>query len=125
MSHDNWSKNHLIVLKFSTDVAFIYHQIEFVAQKNRSITSSFVDSDKIIFARSRISEKASKNVRYKTFRVGSKLEMKYFRILVFQRIFDKSTQNFNHLSHLLKTNLVKISINFLFVFKKKICYEKL
>ena len=33
MSHDNWSKNHLVVLKFGTDVAFIYRQIEFVATK--------------------------------------------------------------------------------------------
>ena len=39
MSHDNWSKNHLIVLKFGTDVAFIYRQIEFVAPKNWSITT--------------------------------------------------------------------------------------
>ena len=38
MSHDNKSKNYPIVLKFGTDVAFIDLQIEFVAQKNRSIT---------------------------------------------------------------------------------------
>ena len=38
LSHDNKSKNYPIVLKFGTDVAFIYLQIEFVAQKNRSIT---------------------------------------------------------------------------------------
>ena len=37
-SHDKKSKNYLIVLKFGTDVAFIYLQIEFVAQKNGSIT---------------------------------------------------------------------------------------
>ena len=34
LSHDNKSKNYPIVLKFGTDVAFIYLQIEFVAQKN-------------------------------------------------------------------------------------------
>ena len=39
MSHNNWSKNHLIVLKIVIDVDFIYRQIEFVAQKNRSITT--------------------------------------------------------------------------------------
>ena len=33
MSHNNWSKNHLIVLKVGTDVVFIYRQIEFVARK--------------------------------------------------------------------------------------------
>ena len=38
MSHDTESRNYPIVLKFGTDVAFIYLQIEFVAQKNRSIT---------------------------------------------------------------------------------------
>ena len=36
-SYDNKSKNYPIVLKFGTNVAFIYHQIEFVAQKNRTI----------------------------------------------------------------------------------------
>ena len=38
LSHDNKRKNYPIVLKFGTDVAFIYLQIEFAAQKNRSIT---------------------------------------------------------------------------------------
>ena len=38
MSHDNKSKNYPIVFKFGTDVAFIYHQIEFVAKKYRSST---------------------------------------------------------------------------------------
>ena len=33
LSHDNKSKNYPIVLKFGSDVAFIYLQIEFVAQK--------------------------------------------------------------------------------------------
>ena len=33
LSHDNKSKNYPIVLKFGTDVAFVYLQIEFVAQK--------------------------------------------------------------------------------------------
>ena len=37
-THDNKSKNYPIVLNFSIDVAFIYLQIEFVAQKYRSIT---------------------------------------------------------------------------------------
>ena len=37
-SHDNKCKNYPIVVKFGIDVAFIYLQIEFVAQKNRSIT---------------------------------------------------------------------------------------
>ena len=36
MSHDNWSKNHIIVLKFGTYLAFIYLQIEFVDRKNGS-----------------------------------------------------------------------------------------
>ena len=34
MSHNNKSKNYPIVLKFDTNVAFIYLQIEYVAQKN-------------------------------------------------------------------------------------------
>ena len=38
LSHDTKNKNYPIVLKFGTDVTFIYLQIEFVAQKNRSIT---------------------------------------------------------------------------------------
>ena len=40
LPHDNKSKNYPIVLKFGTDVAlaFIYLQIEVVAQKIRSIT---------------------------------------------------------------------------------------
>ena len=38
LSHDNNSKNYPIILKFGTDIAFIYLQIEFVAQKNRSFT---------------------------------------------------------------------------------------
>ena len=42
MSHNNWSKNHLIVLKFGTDVAFIYRQIQFVGRKNRSITTKSI-----------------------------------------------------------------------------------
>ena len=37
-SHDNKSKNYPIVLKFGIDVAVIYLMIDFVAQKNRSIT---------------------------------------------------------------------------------------
>ena len=37
LSHDYKSKNYPIVLKFGTDVPFIYLQIEFVAQNNRSI----------------------------------------------------------------------------------------
>ena len=37
LSHDNNSKKYRIVLKFGTDVAFIYLQIEFVGQNNRSI----------------------------------------------------------------------------------------
>ena len=37
-AHDNKNNNYPIVLKFGTDVAFIYLLIEFVAQKNRSIT---------------------------------------------------------------------------------------
>ena len=36
LSDDNKSKNYPIVMKFDTDVAFIYRQIEFV-QKNLSI----------------------------------------------------------------------------------------
>ena len=38
LSHDNTSKNYPIVLKSDTILAFIYLQIKFVAQKNRSIT---------------------------------------------------------------------------------------
>ena len=38
LSHDSKSKHYPIVLKFGTDVAFIYLQIKFVAPKNRSIT---------------------------------------------------------------------------------------
>ena len=38
LSHDRKSKNYPIVLKFGTDVAFIYLQMEFDAKKNRSIT---------------------------------------------------------------------------------------
>ena len=37
LSRNNKRKNYPIVLKFGTDVAFIYLQTEFVAQKNRFI----------------------------------------------------------------------------------------
>ena len=43
LSHDNKSKNYLIVLKFGTDVDFIYLQVEFVAQQNRSITKKIFE----------------------------------------------------------------------------------
>ena len=39
LSRDNKSKNQLIVLKFGKDMAFLYLQIVFVAQKNRTITA--------------------------------------------------------------------------------------
>ena len=46
LSHDNKSKNYPIALKFGTDVAFIYLQIEFVVQKNRSITKKVIWDEK-------------------------------------------------------------------------------
>ena len=86
--YDNKSKNESIFLKFGRDIAFLYLQTESVDQKNRSL---LVDRDKIIFARSRIFKKASKNVRYNfshRFKVRS---LKDFQIFVFQKIFDKLT----------------------------------
>ena len=42
LSHDDKSKNQPIVLKFVRNVAFLYLQTEFVAQRNRSITTKYM-----------------------------------------------------------------------------------
>ena len=51
MSHDNRSKNHLIILKFCTGVAFIYCQIEFVVknQSIKTITTKNISSNEFFF----------------------------------------------------------------------------
>ena len=39
LSDDNKSKNYPIILKFGTEIAFLYLRTEFVAQKNRFISN--------------------------------------------------------------------------------------
>ena len=39
LSHDNKSKNYPIVLKFGTEIDFLYLRTEFVAPKNRFISN--------------------------------------------------------------------------------------
>ena len=74
MSHDNKSKNYPIVLKLGTYVAFIYLQIESVAQKNRSIKKKKIFEIKNFFKkffriafpqRTRVEDAFKESVKYR------------------------------------------------------------